>query len=73
MTDIEILNARIDELEIHIAHQGQAIEDLNKVTALQWREIEELTRKLGNLGRRLNLVEESAGDPAPVELPPPHY
>lgn len=73
MTDTEILNARIDELEIHLAHQGRTIEDLNKAIALQWREIEDLTRKLGNFGSRLNIVEEGAGDPSPVEPPPPHY
>jgi SlyX protein len=73
MTDLETLSARIDELEIHLAHQDQAIDDLNKTISAQWREIEDLTRRLGNLGNRLNVVEESAGEPAPAEPPPPHY
>lgn len=73
MTDIKTLSARIDEMEIHLAHQDQTIDDLNKTIAAQWREIEELTRRIGNIGNRLHVVEENSGEPAPVEPPPPHY
>ena len=73
MSDTERLSARIDKLEMHAAHQEQAIEDLQKVVADQWSEIERLTRKLAALGVRLEAVEERTDGPAPVEPPPPHY
>ncbi|MGB3810666.1 MAG: SlyX family protein [Parvibaculum sp.] len=73
MTDISALSRRIDELEIQLAHQDQTIEDLNDTIARQWLEIEALARKLDNLGTRVHAVEETSGEPAPVEPPPPHY
>lgn len=73
MTDLQTLSRRIDELEIHLAHQDQVIDDLSKTIAKQWRDIEELTRKLGKVGDRLHVIEESANEPAPAEPPPPHY
>lgn len=73
MTDIETLSRRIDELEIHLAHQDQTIEDLHKTIAKQWLEIETLARSVGNLGNRVHAVEESVSEPASTEPPPPHY
>jgi SlyX protein len=73
MSDAEILNARIDKLEMHVAHQDQTIEDLQKVVSDLWTEIERLTRKLAALGVRLEAVEERTDTAAPVEPPPPHY
>ncbi len=72
MSDTEILK-RIDRLETHVAHQEQMIEDLQKVIADQWTDIERLTRKLAALGSRVEAVEEQADAPAPAEPPPPHY
>jgi SlyX protein len=73
MSDIPKLTARIDELEIHLAHQDQTIEDLNESLSRQWTEIENLTRQLAKLGDRINIVEEHGGEPMPAEPPPPHY
>lgn len=73
MIDIETLSRRLDELEIHLAHQDRVIDDLNHTIERQWREIGELTRKLDSLGNRVHVVEENAGEPASVEPPPPHY
>lgn len=67
------LEARIDELEIHLAHQDQLIEDLSSTISSQWKEIEALSRQLAKLGDRINVVEEHAGEPTPTEPPPPHY
>ena len=41
--------ARIDELEIKVAHQEMTIAELNDVISAQWRKIEELERLLKNL------------------------
>jgi len=65
------LAARLDALEIRIAHQDQTIDELNLTMTAQWKVIDALTRKL-------NLLEEQArsgsqiADPG-TEAPPPHY
>ncbi|RYE10367.1 MAG: SlyX family protein [Hyphomicrobiales bacterium] len=66
-------DTRLDKLEMTIAYQEQAIEDLNKIVLAQAAEIEKLKRVLGNLGER---VREIADNPALAEAPeppPPHY
>lgn len=73
MTDIAALTARIDELEIHAAHQDQVIDDLNAALARQWNEIEALSRHISKLGDRVHQVEEQSGSGAHDEPPPPHY
>jgi SlyX protein len=73
MSDLAKLTARIDELEILLAHQDQIIEDLNAAMTRQWNEIEALSRQLAKLGDRIHVVEENASEPAPAEPPPPHY
>lgn len=71
MSDVQ--SRRIDELEIRLTHQDQIIDDLSETITRQWREIEALSRQLAKLGDRVHSVEEHAGEPVPVELPPPHY
>ncbi len=64
--------ARIDELEIRIAHQDAIIEELNATVTEQWKVIDRLTRQLDKLNDRVSTGEHSAiraGD----EPPPPHY
>jgi SlyX protein len=71
MTTPAELAARLDRLEETVAFQDQTIEDLHKVIADQWREIDGLKRQLGVLGDQLRDVE--AGLPSRPEPPPPHY
>lgn len=74
MTNDMTPDARIDELEIRLAHHDQIIEELNEALAGQWRTIDELTRKLGALGGRVQIIEEDAKASSPAsEPPPPHY
>ncbi|PKQ09387.1 MAG: SlyX protein [Alphaproteobacteria bacterium HGW-Alphaproteobacteria-12] len=74
MTNDRTPDARIDELEIRLAHQDRIIEELNEALARQWRTIDELTRKLGALGGRVQIIEEDAKASSPsTEPPPPHY
>lgn len=73
MTDRENLTQRIDELEIRLAHQDRALEDLNESFATQWRTIDELARKLSALESRLHTVEQNTDAPPSAEPPPPHY
>jgi SlyX protein len=72
MTDSDALRTRIDELEVRIAHQDRAIEDLNATITAQWKEIETLTRKLARLEDRIQEVADAPATDLP-EPPPPHY
>ena len=65
--------SRLDELEIRIAHQDQTIEDLNDAITAQWKLIERLERQVARLAERVADSEQSSGDAAPVNRPPPHY
>ena len=73
MTEIEILAARIDALEIHIAHQDQTIEDLNATITDQWKQIEDLAYRVSRLGEQMREAENGAGVTDAPEQPPPHY
>lgn len=73
MSDSKALSDRIDTLEMHVAHQDQAIEDLNETIRAQSAEIERLGRSLKALVLRLRALEERPQGPTPVEPPPPHY
>ncbi len=65
--------ARLDELEIRIAHQDQTIEDLNAAVTAQWKLIDRLERQVARLSERVADSELSAGEATPVNRPPPHY
>ena len=73
MTETETLAARIDALEIHIAHQDQTIEDLNASITNQWKQIEDLAYRISRLGEQMREVENSSGVGDGPEPPPPHY
>jgi SlyX protein len=64
---------RLEALEIRVAYQDQAIEDLNTTITDQWREIERLQRLLKRLEEQVNESLASAGAPNLPEPPPPHY
>lgn len=71
MNDGEI-TARIEALEVRIAHQDRTIEDLNALITDQWRRIESLTRQIERMAGRLQRVEDTSPPDAP-DPPPPHY
>jgi SlyX protein len=73
MTEIEILAARIDGLEMRIAHQDEIVEDLNATITDLWKQIEDLTYRLTRLGEQLREVEAGVGVTDAPEPPPPHY
>ncbi|MCB8821776.1 SlyX family protein [Microvirga rosea] len=73
MSDINDPQARIDALEVRIAHQDRIIEDLNKAVVAQWKQIDSLTRQFANLVDQVREAEERAGTPRGSEPPPPHY
>lgn len=73
MSDMNDPHSRIDALEIRIAYQDQAIDDLNQTVLAQWKQIDSLTRQISNLIDRVREAEEKAGAPSRSEPPPPHY
>lgn len=64
--------ARIDALEIRIAHLDETIEALNTTITAQWKQIDALSREMLNLRERLEDAEMKSGA-GPTHEPPPHY
>lgn len=69
MTD----TSRLDALEARIAHQDQAIEDLNETITTQWKDIDRLKREVERLSDRVANAEQAIGPDAGDEPPPPHW
>ncbi|MGQ3353659.1 MAG: SlyX family protein [Phreatobacter sp.] len=65
------LGSRFDALEIKVAYQDQAIEDLNATITAQWKELERLGRLVARLEDQLR--EAQGAGPQGPEPPPPHY
>lgn len=63
--------SRIVELELRIAEQDRVIADLNEMVVGQWRKIDALERRLGELREEFDSANLGRSD-AP-EPPPPHY
>lgn len=62
---------RLEALEIHVAQQQRAIDDLSEALALQQRDIERLKAQLHRSDSRI--AELEAGLPAATAEKPPHY
>ena len=71
MSEIRELSERIDTLETRLTYQDETIEQLNQTITAQWKQIDALTRKITELGDRLQEAEANA--PGPANEPPPHY
>jgi SlyX protein len=69
--EIRILGERVDALETRIAYQDDTIETLNQTITAQWKQIDVLTRKIAELGERLQEAEANA--PGATNERPPHY
>lgn len=63
-------SARLDALEMRMAHQDRMIAELNDVITSQWRKIDALERQAARL--REDVQNAGATREAP-EPPPPHY
>ena len=64
---------RIDQLEAHIAHQDETIQDLSDVAMQQWDAIKELRQEIARLKGEMQRLEDSVNTPPGEEPPPPHY
>ncbi|WP_407965662.1 SlyX family protein [Bartonella sp. C271] len=61
---------RITELEIKLSHQEKLIEELSCVVTDQWKSLDEMSKKLNALTKRLLDLEERDFSEVPVERPP---
>ncbi|MCL6229908.1 SlyX family protein [Bartonella bilalgolemii] len=61
---------RITELEIKLSHQEKLIEELSCVVTDQWKSLDEMSKKLNVLTKRLLDLEERNLSEIPVERPP---
>ena len=63
-------SARLDALEMRIAHQDNTIAELSDVIAEQWRTIDALRRHVKELREEFRNVVPPRSPPEPA---PPHY
>jgi SlyX protein len=68
--DLAEHTARLDQLEIRIAHQDRVIAELNEVITSQWRRIDALGREVLRLREEFQTSDTGRDAPEP---PPPHY
>ena len=61
----------IMQLELRIAEQDRVIADLNEMVVAQWRKLDQLERRLGELRDEFDAAARPGADAA--EPPPPHY
>lgn len=61
----------VAELERRIAEQDRVIADLNEMVVAQWRKIDALERRLGELREEFDAAAMARNEGP--EKPPPHY
>ena len=66
-----VSQAQLAELEARIAEQDRIIADLNDMVVAQWRKIDSLERRVGELRDEFDAAALSRSDGR--EPPPPHY
>jgi len=67
------MESRLEELEIRIAHQEAAIEELTRTDLAQQQQIEALHVQIGYLKSLIKELTPSAVASRSEETPPPHY
>ncbi|MGD8378316.1 MAG: SlyX family protein [Gammaproteobacteria bacterium] len=66
------MEERIIELEIRVAHQQDALDEMTRELLRQNRELDDLRETVRQLAQRLQTVAE-AGSNSAVDEKPPHY
>lgn len=67
-------DARIEALEIALAHAEAAVEDLSGEVTRQGGEIDALRREIGKLTRTMQaMLEDGDKDAPPANQKPPHW
>jgi SlyX protein len=66
-------DARIDELEVRLAHQDQTLHELGNELYRQQRQISALESAVQQLAARLAAAETDRAPGPPADEIPPHY
>ncbi len=69
----DALQERVDKLEMQVAFQEQAIEELSVTITEQWKELTALKRLVGNYADALRELQAHPVLGGAPEPPPPHY
>lgn len=72
MSNSELL-ARIEALEIRLAHQDAAVDELTRAVLDKERQLRDLAESLQRLERQLRVALPSPVASRDEETPPPHY
>lgn len=67
------MESRLEDLEIRIAHQEAAIEELTRTNLAQQQQLEALQVQIGYLKSLIKELSPSAVASRSEETPPPHY
>lgn len=63
----------ITDIEIHLTHQQQQLEELNNLMYRQQQQIDALTSELRQIKEQLQIALPSLVRETGEEAPPPHY
>ena len=63
-------DARLEDLEMRVAHQDRMIAELNEVITAQWRKLDGLAAQVLQLREEFQNSQVAREGPEP---PPPHY
>jgi SlyX protein len=66
-------DARLETIEIKIAHLEQTVAQLSDVLARQQREIDTVRARNQRLSDQLETLESAASPVSPADEKPPHY
>lgn len=66
-------SARIDNLEMRIAHQDEIIDALNRTVIEQWASLDKALARINMLESRMREAQVSMVRDQSEETPPPHY
>lgn len=66
-------SARIDALEIKIAHLERALSEISDVVVRQQKELDQAMARQQRLRDQLAMLESESGASATAEEKPPHY
>jgi uncharacterized coiled-coil protein SlyX len=62
-----------EDLQVRIAHQDAAIDELTRQSLLQQRQINELIGHVEKLQKQFKDLAEAGGQGDIIDAPPPHY
>ncbi|GAB7027577.1 SlyX family protein [Geotalea toluenoxydans] len=72
-SEVKMTESRLTDLEIHMMHQENTIQELNDVVMEQQRMIDLLRSEVQTIKEQLQALDPSLNRLPSEEEPPPHY